>query len=61
MIPYKIFNRTKENCDFNYALLRVQIWSEYTIKYLKGQFKSLKKLPVKINNCKDMKFASYWI
>ena len=61
MIPYKIPNRTKENRDFNYALSRVRIRSEHTIGYLKGRFQSLKELRVKINNCKDMRFASCWI
>ena len=61
MIPYKIPNRTKENRDFNYALSRVRIRSEHAIGYLKGQFQSLKELQVRINNRKDMRFASYWI
>ena len=61
MIPYKIPNRTKENRDFNYALSRVRIRSEYAIGYLKGRFQSLKELRVRINNRKDMRFASCWI
>lgn len=61
MISYKIPNRTKENRDFNYALSRVQIRSEHVIRYLKGQFQSLKELQVRINNRKDMRFASCWI
>ena len=61
MIPYKIPNRTKENCHFNYTLLRVRIWSKHAIEYLKSRFQSLKELRVKINNCKNMRFASYWI
>lgn len=59
MIPYKIPNRNKKNCNFNYAFLKIQIWSEHTIRYLKGRFQSFKKLRVKINNCKDMKFTIY--
>ena len=59
MISYKIPNRIKENRDFNYTLSRVQIWSEHAIGYLKGQFQSLKELQVKINNRKNMRFASY--
>ncbi len=61
MIPYKIPNRTKENRDFNYALSRVQIRSEHAIGYLKRQFQSLKKLRVRMNNRKDIRFASCWI
>lgn len=61
MIPYKIPNRTKENRDFNYALLRVRIRSEHAIGYLKGRFQSLKELQVRINNRKNMRFASFWI
>ncbi len=58
MIPYKIPNTTKENRNFNYALLRVRICSEHAIGYLKGRFQSLKELWVKINNSKNMRFAS---
>ena len=61
MILYKIPNRTKENRDFNYALLKVRIRGEHVIGYLKGRFQSLKELQVKINNRKHMKFASCWI
>ncbi len=61
MIPYKILNRTKGNRDFNYALSRVRIRSEHAIGYLKRQFQSLKELRVRINNRKDMRFASCWI
>ncbi len=61
MIPYKIPNRTKENRDFNYALSKVRIRSEHAIGYLKERFQSLKELRVGINNCKDMRFSSYWI
>ncbi len=61
IIPYKIPNRTKENRYFNYTLSRVQIRSENAIGYLKERFHSLKELRVRINNRKDMRFASCWI
>ena len=57
--PFKFPNRIKENRDFNYALSKVQIRSEYAIGYLKNRFQYLKEFQVKINNCKDMRFASY--
>ena len=62
MILYKRPNNTtRENKTFNYALSRIRIWSEHVIRYLKGQFQSLKEFCILITSPKDITYASCWI
>ena len=62
MILYKWPNsQLRSNAQFNYALLKIRIWSEHTIDYLKGQFQFLKELCTLITSSKDVTYASCWI
>ena len=54
-------NNVRENRIFNYHLSKIQIRCEHTIGYLKGQFRSMKELRVRIRGEDDLTFATAWI
>lgn len=61
IIPYKKYNKSKKNQDFNYALSKVCIQKKTTIGYLPEQFQLLRKLWMLINSAQDLSYASFWI
>ncbi|KLO10886.1 hypothetical protein SCHPADRAFT_806927, partial [Schizopora paradoxa] len=60
--PYKKPLRDlPENEEFNNHVSMVRIRSEHAIGFLKGRFKSLKGLRVKIQDKRTHRLATYWV
>lgn len=60
--PYKKpYRDLEENEVFNNHVSMVRIRSEHAIGFLKGRFKSLKGLRVKIVDERSHRFATYWV
>jgi DDE superfamily endonuclease len=52
---------TPENTTYNYHVSKVRIRSEHCVGFLKGRWSSLKDLRLRIDNEKDLRYATLWI
>lgn len=59
--PYRPDKNTAENARYNYTVSKVRIRSEHCVGFIKGRWQSLKGLRVRIDNPKQLTFATLWV